>query len=37
MKAEVRCKKVEMMVNKQKRITLNTVHEMMDGMSVELA
>ena len=28
---------MEERVSKQKRITLNTVHEMMDGMSVELA
>lgn len=25
------------MENKQKRITLKTIHEMLDGMSVELA
>ena len=28
---------VEERVSKQKRITLKTVHDMMDGMSVELA
>ena len=37
MRAEVRCKKVVERASKQKRITLNTVHDMMDGMSVELA